>query len=76
MRPAEGRPPGDRLRLVLLVLVLSAVVVAPALATLPTAHACQPYTYYCVLTGGWYYACGTHVPSPCVMDFVEGLLRP
>lgn len=64
------------MKLLLFALALGALVVAPALASLPTAHACRPYTYYCVLTGSYYHACGNQVPSPCVMDFVEGLTRP
>lgn len=47
----------------MLVLVLSAVVVAPALAMLPEAQACQPYEYYCPVDGQFHWACSGQIPG-------------
>lgn len=58
----------------MLVLVLSAFVAAPALAFVPEADACQPYSYYCPIDGEYHYACGSQIPPPgvsCVLSVVE-----
>lgn len=50
----------------MLVLVFSAFVAAPALAFLPEADACQPYSYYCPVDGRYHYACTGQLPPPGV----------
>jgi hypothetical protein len=59
------------MKALLLLALFSAIVVAPALAELPVADACQPYTYYCALDGQLHYGCGTQVPSSCVMSILD-----
>lgn len=63
---------GESLKPVILVLA-AALVLAPAFATLPTVDACQPYTYYCVIDGDYHHACGTKIPSSCVMSVLDYL---
>lgn len=58
----------------MVVLVLSAFVIAPALAMLPEADACQPYRYDCAFNGRTYYGCGTQIPPSglsCVLSVLE-----
>jgi hypothetical protein len=62
------------MKALMVVLVLSAFVAAPALVLLPEASACQPYEYYCPIDGRSYWACSGKVPSgvsACVMRALE-----
>ena len=63
------------MRILLLAIVFSAAVVAPALYAFPTVEACQPYTYYCVIDGQLHYGCGTQVPNSCIMSVTDLLPR-
>jgi hypothetical protein len=51
------------MRAFVLVLMLSAFVIAPTLAILPEADACITYEYYCPAEGQFRWACSTQIPA-------------
>lgn len=63
------------MRALVLVLMLSAFVAAPALALVPEADACQPYEYYCPADGEFRWACSSQIPSKSA-DCLARVLDP